>query len=130
LHPKQEISMTYRQLRLKTKDLWWCNLDAKWTPNGRFQGLWTPDGLQRVSSRASFPSLRGSGTAGCYAFRVTVSVDQINAWRQAPTETKVLEFKEAKNQFDTERLFEYSVAIGNRVAATCCLEFITILHGQ
>jgi ATP-dependent DNA helicase RecG len=44
---------------------------------------------------------------------VAVSVDQIDAWRQAATETEVLEFKEAKKQFDTGKLLEYCVAIGN-----------------
>jgi hypothetical protein len=34
-----------------------------------------------------------------------ISVEQIDVWRREPTETEVLEFKEAKNQFDTEKLF-------------------------
>jgi len=32
LHPKQQISTTYRELLLKRKDLASFNLDAKWTP--------------------------------------------------------------------------------------------------
>ena len=37
LHPKQKISITYRPLSMKTKDLWWCDLDARWTPE---RGIW------------------------------------------------------------------------------------------
>jgi ATP-dependent DNA helicase RecG len=44
---------------------------------------------------------------------MSISVDQIDLWRQLPTETEVLEFKEAKTQFDTKTLLEYCVAIGN-----------------
>ncbi len=35
---------------------------------------------------------------------MTTSVDQIDLWRQAPSEHQHLEFKEAKNQFDTRKL--------------------------
>src|SRR5260221_10961028 len=42
-----------------------------------------------------------------------ISVDQIDLWRQAPTESEVLEFKEAKNQFDNKKLYSYCVAIAN-----------------
>jgi ATP-dependent DNA helicase RecG len=38
---------------------------------------------------------------------------QIDIWRSALSETPTLEFKEAKAQFDNERLFEYCVAIAN-----------------
>lgn len=38
---------------------------------------------------------------------------QIDLWRSVPSEHQRLEFKEAKNQFDTRRLFEYCVAIAN-----------------
>jgi predicted HTH transcriptional regulator len=44
---------------------------------------------------------------------VAISIEQIDQWRGLPSEIEVLEFKEAKNQFSTERLFEYCVAIGN-----------------
>lgn len=39
--------------------------------------------------------------------------EQIDLWRQAPTEHQRLEFKEAKTQFDNRRLFEYCVALAN-----------------
>ena len=35
---------------------------------------------------------------------MAISVDQIDLWRQVPTETEILEFKEAKNQFDNKKL--------------------------
>jgi len=44
---------------------------------------------------------------------VAISVDQIDLWRQEPTEREILEFKEAANQYDTNKLFEYCVAISN-----------------
>ena len=44
---------------------------------------------------------------------MAISVDQIDYWRALPTETEVLEFKEAKLQFSTDKLYEYAVAIGN-----------------
>ncbi len=44
---------------------------------------------------------------------MVISVAQIDLWRSAPTETQVLEFKEAKNAYDREKLCEYSVAIAN-----------------
>jgi predicted HTH transcriptional regulator len=39
--------------------------------------------------------------------------EQIDLWRQAPSEHQRLEFKEAKHQFDTRRLSEYCVALAN-----------------
>ncbi len=42
-----------------------------------------------------------------------VSPEQVNVWRAVPTETQTLEFKEAKNQYDTDKLFGYCVAIAN-----------------
>ena len=39
--------------------------------------------------------------------------EQIDLWRQSPTEHQRLEFKEAKTQFDNRRLYEYCVAIAN-----------------
>jgi predicted HTH transcriptional regulator len=40
-------------------------------------------------------------------------VDQIDLWRQEPTEREVLEFKAARNQYDTIKLLAYCVAISN-----------------
>jgi ATP-dependent DNA helicase RecG len=42
-----------------------------------------------------------------------VSVADIDRWRQQPSETEALEFKEAKQQIDFGNLLEYCVAIGN-----------------
>jgi len=38
---------------------------------------------------------------------------QIDLWRSAPSEHQRLEFKEAKNQLDSQKLFRYCVAIAN-----------------
>jgi hypothetical protein len=37
--------------------------------------------------------------------------EQIDLWRQSPSEHQRLEFKEAKNQFDNHKLYEYCVAL-------------------
>lgn len=39
--------------------------------------------------------------------------EQIDLWRQAPSEHQRLEFKEAKNQFDFGKLQQYCVALAN-----------------
>jgi ATP-dependent DNA helicase RecG len=39
--------------------------------------------------------------------------EQIDIWRNLPTENQKLEFKEAKTQFDNEKLFQYCVALAN-----------------
>lgn len=39
--------------------------------------------------------------------------EQIDLWRQAPSEHQRLEFKEAKLQFDNRKLYEYCVALAN-----------------
>ena len=39
--------------------------------------------------------------------------EQIDHWRQSPSEHPRLEFKEAKTQFDNRRLYEYCVALAN-----------------
>ena len=39
--------------------------------------------------------------------------EQIDLWRQSPSEYQTLEFKEAKTQFDNKRLYKYCVAIAN-----------------
>jgi ATP-dependent DNA helicase RecG len=44
---------------------------------------------------------------------MVVTVDQIDYWRSQPSETEVLEFKEAKNQYDNKKLCRYCVAIAN-----------------
>lgn len=44
---------------------------------------------------------------------MTISPDQIDLWRSSASETQNLEFKEAKNQYDTKRLCRYCVAIAN-----------------
>jgi ATP-dependent DNA helicase RecG len=44
---------------------------------------------------------------------MAISVEQIDLWRQVPSETEILEFKEAKNQFDNRTVYRYCVAIGN-----------------
>jgi len=41
------------------------------------------------------------------------TVAQIDLWRQEPTEHQKLEFKEAKNQYEKRKLYEYCVAIAN-----------------
>jgi ATP-dependent DNA helicase RecG len=42
-----------------------------------------------------------------------ITPEQIDIWRAVPTETQTLEFKEAKNQYDNDKLFGYCVAIAN-----------------
>ncbi len=44
---------------------------------------------------------------------MAVTVDQINLWRQVRSEDQILEFKEAKTQYDNEKLYKYCVAIAN-----------------
>ena len=44
---------------------------------------------------------------------MTTTPEQIDLWRQAPSEHQRLEFKEAKSQFDTRKLCEYCVALAN-----------------
>lgn len=39
--------------------------------------------------------------------------EQIDLWRKTPSEFQRLEFKEAKNQFDNRKLYEYCVALAN-----------------
>lgn len=52
---------------------------------------------------------------------VPTTVEQIDAWKDAPSETQNLEFKEAKTQFDTEKLLDYCVAIANEGGGTLLL---------
>lgn len=44
---------------------------------------------------------------------MSITVEQINFWRQVHSETQNLEFKEAKTQYDTKKLARYCVAIAN-----------------
>ena len=44
---------------------------------------------------------------------MTTTSEQIDLWRQTPSEHQRLEFKEARNQFDTRKLGEYCVALAN-----------------
>lgn len=44
---------------------------------------------------------------------MSISPQQIDLWRTAKSETQVLEFKEAKQQYDNKKLYQYCVAIGN-----------------
>ena len=45
--------------------------------------------------------------------RCPFTVDQIDLWRQSPSEHQRLEFKEAKTQVDGHKLCEYCVALAN-----------------
>jgi ATP-dependent DNA helicase RecG len=42
-----------------------------------------------------------------------ITLENLEDWLKAPAETERLEFKEAKQQFDTNKLLEYCVALGN-----------------
>lgn len=44
---------------------------------------------------------------------MATTTQQIDLWRSVPSEHQRLEFKEAKKQFDTRKLYEYCVAIAN-----------------
>lgn len=44
---------------------------------------------------------------------MSITADQIDLWRSSASETQNLEFKEAKNQYDTRKLCRYCVAIAN-----------------
>lgn len=44
---------------------------------------------------------------------MSITVEQIDAWRSVPSEHKGLEFKEAKSQFDSRKICRYCVAIAN-----------------
>ncbi len=44
---------------------------------------------------------------------MSITPDQIDLWRSSVSETQNLEFKEAKNQYDTKKLCRYCVAIAN-----------------
>jgi ATP-dependent DNA helicase RecG len=44
---------------------------------------------------------------------MAIRPEQIDLWRAVPSEDPRLEFKEAKNQYDNDKLFGYCVAIAN-----------------
>ena len=44
---------------------------------------------------------------------MTTTPEQVDLWRQNPSECQTLEFKEAKKQFDNNKLYKYCVAIAN-----------------
>lgn len=44
---------------------------------------------------------------------MTITPEQIDIWRSAASETQNLEFKEAKQQYDNNKLFKYCVALAN-----------------
>lgn len=44
---------------------------------------------------------------------MTTTAQQIDHWRQVTSEHQTLEFKEAKAQFDNNRLYKYCVALAN-----------------
>jgi predicted HTH transcriptional regulator len=44
---------------------------------------------------------------------MATTIEQIDLWRQVASEHPLLEFKEAKTQFDNQKLYEYCVAIAN-----------------
>jgi len=44
---------------------------------------------------------------------MSITIDQFDEWMNAPKEDRWLEFKEAKNQFPTEKVMRYCVAIAN-----------------
>src|SRR5437660_10901587 len=46
---------------------------------------------------------------------------QIDLWRQSPSEHQRLEFKEAKTQFDNQKLCKYCVALANEGGGTLLL---------
>lgn len=42
-----------------------------------------------------------------------ITLDTLNCWLQAPAETERLEFKEAKQQYDSIKLMRYFIALAN-----------------
>lgn len=44
---------------------------------------------------------------------MSTTPEQIDLWRSSPSEHQKLEFKEAKTQFDNQKLYKYCVAIAN-----------------
>lgn len=48
------------------------------------------------------------------------SLQLLEHWLRLPTESENLEFKEAKQQYDSQKLMRYCVAIANEGAAISC----------
>lgn len=46
-------------------------------------------------------------------YSAVTTADQVDAWRRSPSEHERLEFKEAKQQYDNQKLYEYCVALAN-----------------
>lgn len=44
---------------------------------------------------------------------MNITVQELERWMSPPSETEQVEFKEAKNQFDSTRLLKYRVALAN-----------------
>ncbi len=44
---------------------------------------------------------------------MTTTLEQIDLWRQSPSENQSLEFKAVRGQFDNRKLYEYCVALAN-----------------
>ena len=44
---------------------------------------------------------------------MSITPEQVDLWRQSPSEHQRLEFKEAKEQYDYRKLCQYCVAIAN-----------------
>jgi len=44
---------------------------------------------------------------------MTITAEQIDLWRSSAAETRHLEFKTAKQQYDTDKLRRYCIAIAN-----------------
>ena len=42
-----------------------------------------------------------------------ITLETLESWLNAPVENERLEFKEAKNQYDTTKLMKYCVALAN-----------------
>lgn len=78
---------------------------------------WTdPDPTGRAFVAARFSQESRSLRSGAYPSPITVAMTnpaQIDLWLQEPTEHQTLEFKEAKNQYEKRKLYEYCVAIAN-----------------
>ena len=53
-----------------------------------------------------------------------ITLDTLTRWLAAPAESEHLEFKEAKQQFDTTKLLRYCVALANEGASLTGPEFV------
>jgi len=69
--------------------------------------------LERFPILFIAPVLRGVRRNRGVRIAMPTTLEQIDLWRATPKETQRLEFKEAKNQYDTQKLCAYCVAIAN-----------------